>query len=426
MRTSCFKTFVCVVFLSGSGIAQTLIDRIAAVVDKEIITESELNERVQFVAFQNRIDIKTKGIHKQVLDGMITEKLLLAQAKLDSVEVKEDEITAALDQQILNFVRQVGSEQRVEQMYGKSIARIKREYREDIKNQLLVQHVRQQHEEKLSVTRREVEDFFATYKDSLPAVPEEFTISHIYCIPKPDSALEAKTRSIMQSIEDSIRAGGDFADFAKRYSADGTAEHGGDLGWAKRGDYVHDFEIAAFGLKEGELSAIVKTPFGFHLIQLINRRGESIHVRHILMRIAKGAASDSAAKDTLRSLKKRVLAGELFAELARIYSEDPDTKAVGGDLGTLTPDQVTKEFLIQLKEIKTGEISEPLQTSIGVSYGYHIVWMRKRVESHTMNLKDDYRRVEQLALYMKKNKANEAWIAELKKNIYIDIRYQEE
>ena len=426
MRTSCFKTFVCVVFLSVSGIAQTLIDRIAAVVDKEIITESELNERVQFVAFQNRIDIKTKGIHKQVLDGMITEKLLLAQAKLDSVEVKEDEITAALDQQILNFVRQVGSEQRVEQMYGKSIARIKREYREDIKNQLLVQHVRQQHEEKLSVTRREVEDFFATYKDSLPAVPEEFTISHIYCIPKPDSALEAKTRSIMQSIEDSIRAGGDFADFAKRYSADGTAEHGGDLGWAKRGDYVHDFEIAAFGLKEGELSAIVKTPFGFHLIQLINRRGESIHVRHILMRIAKGAASDSAAKDTLRSLKKRVLAGELFAELARIYSEDPDTRAVGGDLGTLTPDQVTKEFLIQLKEIKTGEISEPLQTSIGVSYGYHIVWMRKRVESHTMNLKDDYRRVEQLALYMKKNKANEAWIAELKKNIYIDIRYQEE
>ena len=426
MRTSCFKTFVCVVFLSGSGIAQTLIDRIAAVVDKEIITESELNERVQFVAFQNRIDIKTKGIHKQVLDGMITEKLLLAQAKLDSVEVKEDEITAALDQQILNFVRQVGSEQRVEQMYGKSIARIKREYREDIKNQLLVQHVRQQHEEKLSVTRREVEDFFATYKDSLPAVPEEFTISHIYCIPKPDSALEAKTRSIMQSIEDSIRAGGDFADFAKRYSADGTAEHGGDLGWAKRGDYVHDFEIAAFGLKEGELSAIVKTPFGFHLIQLINRRGESIHVRHILMRIAKGAASDSAAKDTLRSLKKRVLAGESFAELARIYSEDPDTRAVGGDLGTLTPDQVTKEFLIQLKEIKTGEISEPLQTSIGVSYGYHIVWMRKRVESHTMNLKDDYRRVEQLALYMKKNKANEAWIAELKKNIYIDIRYQEE
>jgi peptidyl-prolyl cis-trans isomerase SurA len=426
MRTSCFKTFVCVVFLSVSGIAQTLIDRIAAVVDKEIITESELNERVQFVAFQNRIDIKTKGIHKQVLDGMITEKLLLAQAKLDSVEVKEEEITAALDQQILNFVRQVGSEQRVEQMYGKSIARIKREYREDIKNQLLVQHVRQQHEEKLSVTRREVEDFFATYKDSLPAVPEEFTISHIYCIPKPDSALEAKTRSIMQSIEDSIRAGGDFADFAKRYSADGTAEHGGDLGWAKRGDYVHDFEIAAFGLKEGELSAIVKTPFGFHLIQLINRRGESIHVRHILMRIAKGAASDSAAKDTLRSLKKRVLAGELFAELARIYSEDPDTKAVGGDLGTLTPDQVTKEFLIQLKEIKTGEISEPLQTSIGVSYGYHIVWMRKRVESHTMNLKDDYRRVEQLALYMKKNKANEAWIAELKKNIYIDIRYQEE
>ncbi len=411
--------------MSGSGIAQTQIDRIVAVVDKEIITESELNERVQFVALQNRMDPAAKGIHKQVLDGMVTEKLLLAQAKLDSIEVKEDEITAALDQQIPNFIRQVGSEQRVEQMYGKSIARIKREYRDDIKNQLLVQHVRQQHEEKLAVSRREVEEFFAAYKDSLPAVPEEFTISHIYCIPRPDSALEAKTRSVLQSIEDSIRAGGDFADFAKRYSADGTAEHGGDLGWAKRGDYVHDFEIAAFGLKEGELSGIVKTPFGFHLVQLLSRRGESIHVRHILLRIAKGAASDSAAKDTLRSLKRRVLAGESFAELAKIYSEDPDTKAVGGDLGTLTPDQVTKEFLDQLRGLKSGEISEPLQTSLGVSYGFHIIWMRKRVESHPMNLKDDYRRVEQLALYMKKNKANDEWIAELKKNIYIDIRYQE-
>ncbi|MFZ1976613.1 MAG: peptidylprolyl isomerase [Bacteroidota bacterium] len=425
MRMIFFKTFVCIILVSGSGIAQALIDRIVAVVDKEIITESELNERVQFVAFQNRMDPKAKGIHKQVLDGMVTEKLLLAQAKLDSIEVKEDEITAALDQQILNFVRQVGSEQRVEQMYGKSIARIKREYRDDIKNQLLVQHVRQQHEEKLSVSRREVEEFFAAYKDSLPAVPEEFTISHIYLIPKADSALETKTRSVMQSIEDSIRAGGDFADFAKRYSADGTAEHGGDLGWAKRGDYVHDFEVAAFGLKEGELSSIVRTPFGFHIIQLLGRRGESIHVRHILMRIVKGAASDSAAKDTLRNLKKRILAGESFAELAKIYSDDPDTKAIGGDLGTLTPDQMTKEFLDRLKELKSGEISEPLQTSIGVSYGYHIIWMRKRVESHTMNLKDDYRRVEQLALYMKKNKANEEWIAELKKNIYIDIRYQE-
>jgi peptidyl-prolyl cis-trans isomerase SurA len=425
MRKRCFAIFISMIFLSGSGIAQTLIDGIAAVVDKEIITESDLNERVQMIAFQNRVDATAKGFRKQVLDGMVAEKLMLAQSKLDSVEVKEEEITAALDQQIENFVHQVGSEQRVEQMYGKSIARIKRDYREETKNQLLVQRVRQQHEEKITVNRREVEEFFASYRDSLPAVPDEYTISHIYSVPKADSSFEAATRALMQSIEDSIRAGGDFAGFAKRYSEDGTAQQGGDLGWAKRGDYVHDFEIAAFGLKEGNLSDIVKTPFGFHIIQLLGRRGESIHVRHILKRIEKGAVSDSATKDFLRDLKKRILAGESFAELAKAYSEDPDTKAVGGDLGTFTPDQLTKEFVEQLKSIKTGEISEPIRTSLGVSYGFHIIWMRKRVESHSMNLADDYRRVEQLALYMKKNKANEAWIDELKKNIYIDIRYQE-
>ena len=123
-----------------------------AVVDKEIITESELNERVTFLAMQNRIDPNQPGLRTQVLDGLISEKLVLAQALIDSIEVTDDEVTRALDQQIANFVRQVGSEQRVEQMYGKSISRIKREYRTEIKNQLLVQKVRQQREASLSVT----------------------------------------------------------------------------------------------------------------------------------------------------------------------------------------------------------------------------------------------------------------------------------
>ena len=141
-----------------------------------------------------------------------------------------------------------------------------------------------------------------SFKDSLPQVPEEFELSHIYIVPKPDTAVEAKTGMIMQSILDSIHAGGDFADFAKRYSTDpGSAASGGDLGWEKRGVFVREFEETVFGLKEGEISRIVKTQFGFHIIQLLGRRGESVHARHILMKIEKGPASDSAAVDTLRS-----------------------------------------------------------------------------------------------------------------------------
>ena len=403
--------------------AQTLVDRIVAVVDKEIITESELNERVTFLAVQNRIDPNQAALRMQVLDGLVSEKLVLAQALIDSVEVTEDEVTRGLDQQIANFVRQVGSEQRVEQMYGKPISRIKREYRTEIKNQLLVQKIRQQREAAISVTHREVEDFFVSFKDSLPQVPEEFELSHIYIVPKSDTAVEIKTRIVMQSILDSIHAGRDFADFAKRYSTDpGSAASGGDLGWEKRGVFVREFEETVFGMKEGDVSSIVKTQFGFHIIQLLGRRGESVHARHILMKIEKGPASDSAAVDTLRVLRSKALKGESFAELASKYSEDEDTKTIGGDLGTLTADQLQPDFARQIKEMKAGEISEPLRTVVGSSYGFHIVWMRRRTAPHAINLHDDFKRIEQLALYMKRNKQNAEWIDELKKTIYVDIR----
>jgi peptidyl-prolyl cis-trans isomerase SurA len=403
--------------------AQTLIDRIVAVVDKEIITESELNERVAFLAMQNHLDPNQASLRAQVLDGMVSEKLVLAQALIDSVEVTDDEVTRGLDQQIANFVRQVGSEQRVEQMYGKSIARIKREYRTEIKNQMLVQRIRQQREASISVTHREVEDFFASFKDSLPQVPEEFELSHIYIVPKPDTSVEAKTRQIMQSILDSIRAGGDFADYAKRYSTDpGSATSGGDLGWEKRGVFVREFEETAFALKEGEISDIVKTQFGFHIIQLLGRRGESVHVRHLLMKIDKGPASDSAAVDTLRSIRMRVLNGESFSKLASKYSEDEDTKSVGGDLGPLTVDQLQSDFAAQIKGMKAGEISEPERTVVGSSYGFHIIWMRKRTPPHAIGIQNDFKRLEQLALYMKRNKQNADWLDELKKTIFVDIR----
>jgi peptidyl-prolyl cis-trans isomerase SurA len=235
--------------------------------------------------------------------------------------------------------------------------------------------------------------------------------------------VEAKTRQVMRSILDSIRAGGDFEDFAKRYSTDqGSASSGGDLGWEKRGVFVREFEETVFGLKEGDISGIVKTQFGFHIIQLLGRRGESVHSRHILMKVDKGPASDSAAVDTLRALRGRVLNGESFAELASRYSEDEDTKTIGGDLGALTTEQLQADFAGQIKDSKTGEISEPQRTAVGTSYGFHIIWMRKRTPAHVINLEDDFKRVEQLALYMKRNKLNAEWIDELKKTIYVDIR----
>jgi peptidyl-prolyl cis-trans isomerase SurA len=409
-------------FCLGALPAQTAIDRIVAVVDKEIITESELMERVSFYAFQNKMDATRPDLKRQMLESMVTEKLILAQALIDSIQVTDEEVTQTLDRQIQNLVRQAGSEKKLEEYYGKTLARIRREFREDMRKQLLVQRVRQTREGSILVTSRDVEDFYVSFKDSLPQVPEEFTLSHIYVTPKADSSIELQTRQKATIILDSIKAGGDFAEFAKRYSADGTAASGGDLGWSKRGDFVREFEEALFSLKENQLSGVVKTQYGFHIVQLLGRRGESVHARHILFRVEKGAASDSAAVKKLWVLRDSIAKGVAFGDLARRHSEDEDSRPLGGDLGDLTAEQLTSTFAEEVKDLKEGEISAPTRVVLGNGYGYQIVWMRKRILAHTPTLAGDYKHLERLALYVKRNRMNSQWLEELKKNIYMDVR----
>jgi peptidyl-prolyl cis-trans isomerase SurA len=401
---------------------QTVVDRIVAVIDKEIITESDVQERITYAAIQNRLDPKSPELRRQILESLIAEKLMLAQAILDSVTVAEEEVTRSLDQQFQNFVRQAGSEQQLEKIYGKHVSRMKREFRPEMRKQLLIQRLRQQREANLSVARREVEEFYESYKDSLPKVPEEVDLSHVFIIPKADTSLENKTRNQLSILRDSIVAGGDFADFARRYSQDANGAKGGDLGWAKRGlAFVAEFEEAVFALKEKEISPVVKTEFGFHLIQLIERRGESVHARHILLRTEKGPASDSAAVRFLSAVRDSILQGKPLAEFARKYSEDEETKSIGGDLGQINVDQLEADFAAVVKDLKPGEISRPHRVAMKNSYGYQIVLLKKRVAPHSVNLTDDFRRVEQMALYVKRNKVNAAWLEELRKNIYCEI-----
>ncbi|HEY4612357.1 MAG TPA: peptidylprolyl isomerase [Bacteroidota bacterium] len=402
--------------------AQTRIDRIVAIVDREIITESELTERTILTALQSRLNPADTTLRREILNSLIAEKLVLAQALIDSIQITDDEVTRQLDQQISNLVQRAGSQQRLEEIYGMPLARIKRESREIMRKQMLVGRVRQSKEASIQTSRREVEEFYETYKDSLPRIPEEFEMSHIFVVPKADTAIERQTRSLMASILDSLRAGGDFADFARRYSHDGSASTGGDLGWAKRGDYVREFEQTMFGLRENEISGIVKTQFGFHVIQLIERRGESVHGRHILLRIEKGTASDSGAVEFLRALKDSLRTGAAFADLAKKYSEDEETKILGGDLGRAVLDQLQPDFAAVVRDLKDGEISEPYRVPHGASYGYQIVLVRKRIPEHAATLETDFKRIEQTALQFKKARVSDEWIEELKKNIYYEVR----
>ena len=401
--------------------AQTTLDKIVAIVDREVITLSDFNFTVQQLAMQNRMDPNSKELQERVLDGMINDKLVLAQAIEDSIVVSDEEVSERLDQQIQRLTYQAGGQDEIEKIYGMSVSRMKRDYnfREMIRKQILVQKIQQQRQASLTVSRREVEDFFNTYKDSIPKVPKEFELSHIYIEPKPDSSVLKALYAKAAAIADSIKAGGDFAGFAKRYSSDASASNGGDLGFARRGSFVKEFEEAAFALQVNEVSKPVRTQFGYHVIQLVERRGDAVHTRHILFPIEMSQANDDSVVTKLQQIRARAIAGENFGVLARAYSEDADTKDVGGDLGRIALDQlVGANYEDFVKNAKPGDISEPMKITVQNKYGFHIVLVRSVTPEHTINLNDDYKRLEQLALQFKLGNNYQAWVDELRKTIY--------
>ena len=414
------------VLISASGDLQAqnrILDRVVAVIDKEIITESELNSQVDFFVFNNRVDPKTPDLKRQVLEAMISEKLILAKAVEDSVVLTDDEVTQQLETLIQQRVQQAGSERRLEELYGMPINRLKREFRDDMRKQLLVNRMQQTKFANVQVTRREVEEFFATYKDSLPKVSEEVELYHIFRVPRPSDEAKSAVRTKAQTILDSIKAGGNFADFAKRYSQDpGSAGSGGDLGFIRRGQLVKEFEEVVFGLRQEELSSIVETSFGFHIIQLLERRGETVHARHILFKIERDPKAEDSTITFLKSIKDSAAHGASFVDLAKRYSEDVETAPIGGYLGTYSIEQLDQALQSTVATMKPGDISDPIRVQYGTNFGYHIVYLKNSIPAHTMNLTDDWKRIEQVASNFKRNKEYQKWIAELKQDIYWEIR----
>lgn len=418
------RVLVVLVLITGAhatACAQVL-DRIVAVVENDPILESELAAQVQFFIMNNRLDPNTPGLRDQVLQSMINEKLIIAKAIEDSVVVSDEEVQQQLEVAIQSRIQQVGSEARLEEAYGMPLSRIKREYRDEMRKNLLAQKLQQQRFGASQIGRFEVEEFYRTYRDSLPRVPEEVDLAHIYIRPKFGDAERTAARDVMQKILDSLAAGTDFAGLAQRHSDDaGSAPQGGNLGLVRRGQFVKEFESAVFGLGEGQTSGIVETELGMHLIQLVERRGDAVRARHILKRVQRTEAGDSSAIRLLDSLRQRILAGDNFAELAKKFSEDKETNLIGGSLGTLELEQLDKSWYTTVSPLSAGEVSTPARLPVGNSYGYHIVLVRKRVPSHTMTMEQDYHKLEQIALNYKRTKDYQVWLESLRSGIYWKI-----
>ena len=420
------KIFCVLILIVGSLAAQTtVIDKVVAVIDNEIILQSELDFQAAVYASQRGMDPKSPELRNQILSAMIDEKLVYAQAELDSIVVTDAEVAQRIEYQISVLKQQYGTEASIETMYGMSLEKIKRELRDDVRKNLMVQRLREKNFAPVEASRREVEEFYQTYKDSLGMIPEKLRIYHIFKNPKTTDKVKNQYRDFAKAVLDSIKQGASFEEMAKKYSEDpGSKAYGGDLGFVKKGVFYPQFEAAAFALNIGEISDVVETPVGYHIIELLERRGESIRTRHILFKFKTDEGADLEAIEFLTELRDSVVKEvNTFQYYAKRYSEDKETAPFSGDLGTFYINQLDKNLLDVVSKLKQGEISFPKRIDYGQGiYGYHIVFLQSKVPQHPASLEEDYTELKRLADEYIKQKQYETWVASLRDKIYWEVR----
>lgn len=405
--------------------AQQLIEGIAAVVGREIILKTEIEQYVQNYMIQNRIDARQneqiiKNLIDQTLNLLIEQKLLLIKANEDTLTVDDGLLEQKTEERIRYLIEQVGSESELEKIFNAPIRKIRRDTQKALKEQFLVEQVRGLKFRDIKISRFEVQDFYNQYQDSLPGLQETVNISHILMLVKPsEDALNSAYQKI-QNIQEQLKNGADFGKLAEQYSDDkASARRGGDLGLISRGDFVPEFETVAFQLKDGELSDIVRSPFGFHIIQMLERRGERIRTRHILVQVTPTEDDEKRIVQELSELRQRILEGEDFSALALQYSEDENVQKDKGNLGTFEAERlIIPQFKTEIAKLQPGEISTPFKTE----FGYHIVRLNDRIPQRTMSLETDWQRIQEIALNFKMEREYKKWIEELKENTPIEIR----
>jgi len=403
-----------------------VVDRIVAVVGPHIILESELESQLVLSATQQQVDLSVPEtrdrMRRELLEQMVSDRLMLIQAERDtSIKVSDAEVERELESHLAriqsqfsspdDFYKQLAAE-------GLSLAELRRRYRREVKNQLLKQKLIQSRVRDVEVSAPEVDAFFAQYRDSLP---QQVAAVHLWSILYPVNVSEHTVDSMKafaESLRDSIGAGASFEELARRYSADGSAASGGDLGWFGKGAMVPEFERAAFGLAQGEVSGVVRTQFGFHLIKSLERDGSRVHAEHILLRIRYSPEDLELAQAQAREIRNRLEAGEDFGALAKQYSVDSSTASSGGDLGWVPLSALPENFAVAIGTHPAGTLLDPVAADEGV----HILKIVERRDDRPYDLELDRKDLTEMARREKTGRLVEAWVSELRRNYYVDIR----
>lgn len=411
--------------LSTALYAQPEGDRIIAVVGNEIITESDFQYQLQLYARQNQLADISPYMVQQIFQSILTNKIILAKAEQDSIYITEEELNRELESRIKNLIGQVGSAEKLEEMYSMSMTKIKILLKEDLEKSMKTEKLkRQKFSGGMRVSDAEVKEFYTSYGDSLPDVSEELEIAAIIMERKVSESEKKEAERIALQILDSIKNGTDFSDLARRNSADSlSAIEGGDLGIASKGTFVKEFEDAVFSLAPGEVSGIVETQFGLHIIKSNEKLGDKVKAQHILIRFPKFESSDFETINFLNELRDQIKNGEItFEDAAKKYSDDPQAKSNGGYAGKVPAEQFDSSTVEILNNLTDGQISEPIRVGSDTEYGYQIIKMISKIPPHKLTLKDDYEKIKRYAENFKENKEMESWINELRESIFVDIK----
>ncbi len=409
------------------------LDKVVAVIGSSIILQSEID--MQYAQYLSQGNPDNQDVKCQILQGLISQKILGQQAIIDSIAVTEDDIDNEIDRRLRSSIARAGGQERLEQFLNRSLIQYKDEIRPDIKEMLIANKMQSKITENVAVTPLEVKRYFdAIPKDSLPFFNTEVEIGEVVVYPKMSREEKEAFRDKAEALRLRVKGGEDFATLARLYSQDpGSAREGGDLGFMDRGSLVKEFAATAFKLKPGELSQVIETEFGFHVLQLVEKRGDQVNVRHILIKTEPVPASLERAKAHIDSVYQKVVKKTLdFGTAASLYSDNNDTKYNGGMMlnaenvqsrTTFIPtDKLDPSIFLTVDTMKVGSISEPvLFTGADGRQGYRLLMLKSKTGPHQANLEQDYPKIKEVAFEDKTNRTISEWFEKRRKITYIKI-----
>ncbi len=408
-----------------------VIDRVVAVVGQNVILQSDIEAQYIQMRLQGGIKGSASSIRCEILEDLMFRKLMLNQAEMDSITVTDEQVNSEVDRLVRYFISQLGSQENLEKYYNKTMPEIKEELFRMRKDQMLEEQVQQTILANVEVTPAEVRKCYNDIpSDSIPMVNSKYEIAHI--VKKPaitlDQKLEVKDR--LYKMRKRILDGERFSTLALLYSEDpGSAKKGGELGFHGRGEFAPEFEAAAFNLRDGEISEVVETEFGFHIIQMIERRGDFVNVRHILLTVKVSPEALQKAYDELDSIALLIRNDSItFDEAVRKFSDEKD-KTNGGILvnpntGSTLFDasELDQQVSFTINRMQVGELSEPVPMKTDDNKdAYRLLYLKRKTAPHKANLKDDYTLIRDWALQQKREEIINKWIENKSQKAYIKV-----